>query len=242
MGGPYKLIRMKSYSDIPLKEADPWAGPRLQPAFLRDALPGEVGSRVIGNKKLQVSHPDFESKSKSLSRELEKRYPTFTDRQKRFDLLQKEMGYPGKFTLHPLSSFQGKAEAMGAPDRAFTNETGVYMADKFPKEREFGTLAHELRHAIHIGAGNRDAPNPLGDRAATVFDAFGNQFDHHPYDYEDSNMLRSLKDLRLAQETGRAPEWAVRVNPWLRGGSNGILEPRDLMEHIGRISAGKRLP
>lgn len=236
---PYSRI-IQSYSDVPLKQPDPWAGPRLQPAFLRNALPGEMGSMVRGVKRLQVSHPDFESKSKSLSRELEHQYPTFTDKYKRFELLQKEMGIPGKLSLHPVSELQGEVAAKSAPDRAFTRDDKVYLADNFPKEREFGTLAHEIRHGIHIDSGNQDPPNHLGDQPATVFDSFGNQFDHHPYGYEDSDMLRSLKDLRLAQETGRVPGWALANSPWLRGGKNGVLEPSDLMEHIGRISAGKK--
>lgn len=238
---PYsKLLKRGDLSDVPLKQPDPWAGPRLQPAFLREALPGEMGSRVRGVKRPMVSHPDFESKSKSLSRELQRQYPTFTDRKKQFELLKKEMGQAGDYRLLPVSALQEPVEARSAPDRAFARGTDVYMADSFPQDRQFGTIAHELRHAIANNNGDRDPPNPIGNQAATVFDSFGNQFDHHPFDYEDSDMLRSLRDLRLKQETGRVPGWALANSPWLRGGRDGVLQPSDLMEYVGRISAGKK--
>ncbi len=201
--GPYGQYSGKMESNglnaVPLKKPNPW-------------------SAAIVNKYAPAQN--YGDNLRVASGYLEKEFPQAKTRGQRFKtMIDAYQGDPGNYLMMPKEMFAGPTDPAEAPS-SFTYGNSVFM-DKGAKDREFGVIAHEARHAVQ-------SPWFRPKKQQQKTDSFGNQIDHFENGVTDRDMANALNMLELSH-SNQVPDDIRAINPWMgpRGHkptSNDLLE------------------
>lgn len=233
---PYLPLKAgeSSLANIPLKKPNPWAA-QIQSEYL-------------------PAHPGGIDNLSDISAGLQREYPNAVTPSQQFSALTKAYDAPGRYQLLTKNKFpvsQGNIQLKDPTpwnaetkwDTAFvpsqeSMKSDPQAASAYSQKRQFGVLAHEMRHINAYWNAPGFKSDPGGNGASQEQDLFGNQYDHFPGGYTDRDMANSLKMLELSH-SNEVPDSVRTANPWmgLKGHQPTI---DDLMQYIGKQPGYKK--